>query len=221
MSDRERDLQQREQDLAARERQLREQQAAMGTAGARPANNFPPFYPVMYHNIDAEIPVHEQKTVRYLFRSWLILEATVVFNLISCFVLMVSHIEQNWTGTTDFGVSFTYLFTATFGSFFLWYRPVYNAYMKEKSLYYFIYFVFGGLHILFSAYMAAGFYGSGSAGLINTINALSHSAWAAGVFGIINSAAWICQVLFHLYMYKRVYTHYRTQGHTFADAKAQ
>lgn len=34
-------------------------------------------------------------------------------------------------------------------SFLLWYRPVYNAYMKESAVFYYAYFVFAGFHIAF------------------------------------------------------------------------
>jgi len=39
-------------------------------------------------------------------------------------------------GAADLGVSLGYCFTITAASFLLWYRPVYNAFMKEMSMYY-------------------------------------------------------------------------------------
>lgn len=40
-------------------------------------------------------------------------------------------------------------------SFLLWYRPAYNAYMKELSVFYYMYFLFAGFHLAFSAYMVS------------------------------------------------------------------
>jgi hypothetical protein len=39
-------------------------------------------------------------------------------------------------GAADMGVSLGYCFTITAASFLLWYRPIYNAFMKEMSMYY-------------------------------------------------------------------------------------
>lgn len=122
----ERELAQREADL---ENRRRNQNRPM-------ANNFPPCFPVMYLDIPAEIPLEHQSTVWWLYREWLLFELTLVINFIACLCLLFSHPESVTSAPADLGVALTEMFTHTAASFFLWYRPVYNAYMKEVSLYY-------------------------------------------------------------------------------------
>ncbi|KAJ1657069.1 hypothetical protein IWQ61_003460 [Dispira simplex] len=220
LSSREAELHRREEELARRERELQAQSEEIRKSG-RPANNFPPFYPLIYLDIDVEIPEAHRPMVRRLWYFWLYTECNLILNCVAALIMLVSHASGVTSAPTDFGVSFSYLFTITLGSFFLWYRPVYNAYMKEKSLYYYFYFVFAGLHILFAFYMAVGIPYSGSAGLINAISMLSGGAVVAGVFCLIDTVCWVVGGLFLLFMYQRVHKHYKTQGHTFEEAKAQ
>lgn len=87
-------------------------------------------------------------------------------------------------------------------SFFTWYRPVYNAYMKESSVFFYCYFLFAGFHIAFCtctspppslhplshnrcADMFVGIPSSGSAGLINLISRFASGSIVAGVFCIL------------------------------------
>ncbi|KAJ1985984.1 hypothetical protein H4R33_003626 [Dimargaris cristalligena] len=220
LSSREAELQRREQELAQRELELQAQSEEIRKSG-RPPNNFPPFFPFIYMDIKAEIPAASQPVMQRMWWYWLFLEATLVFNCIAALVMLVSHAEGVTSAPTDFGVSFSYLFTVTLLSFFFWYRPLYNAYMKEKSLYYYFYFIFGGLHILVSFYLAVGIPYSGSSGLINAISMFSAGKVVAGVFCILTCACFLAGGLFALFMYRKIHLHYKSQGHTFEDAKAQ
>ncbi|RKP38912.1 scamp family-domain-containing protein, partial [Dimargaris cristalligena] len=212
------ELQRREQELAQRELELQAQSEEIRKSG-RPPNNFPPFFPFIYMDIKAEIPAASQPVMQRMWWYWLFLEATLVFNCIAALVMLVSHAEGVTSAPTDFGVSFSYLFTVTLLSFFFWYRPLYNAYMKEKSLYYYFYFIFGGLHILVSFYLAVGIPYSGSSGLINAISMFSAGKVVAGVFCILTCACFLAGGLFALFMYRKIHLHYKSQGHTFEDAK--
>jgi hypothetical protein len=137
LDSREAELRRREQELAERERRLRDEAEAIRNApGVLRPPNFPFFYPLFYLDIDVEIPESERYTIRMLYRSWLATIGTLVWNAIACFLILVSHATGVTTGASDFGVAFMYCFTITVASFFLWYRPIYNAYMKERSIYY-------------------------------------------------------------------------------------
>ncbi|KAI9225200.1 MAG: scamp family-domain-containing protein [Piptocephalis tieghemiana] len=217
--EREAELRRREEELKRREEELSQRQEEMRLHGGGKPPNFPPFYPFMYHDIDVEIPEASRKVVRYIFWAWIGTLLTMVWNAVSCFLILVSHATGVTTGGSDFGVSFVYIFTISISSFFLWYRPAYNAFMKERSLYYYFYFVFNGFHIAFSYYMLVGIPGSGSAGLINTISMLSDGKVLAGIFGLIDSIFWAAGGTGNLWLYKLVHRHYREEGHTFADAK--
>lgn len=130
---REEALRQKERELADRERDLEQRQR---TGGMRGANNFPPCFPILYLNIVAEIPAQHQTRVLWLYREWLLFLVTLMFNFFACLWVLFSHPEEVKSAPTNMGIALTELFTHTLASFFLWYRPVYNAYMKETSLYY-------------------------------------------------------------------------------------
>ncbi|KAI8319316.1 scamp-domain-containing protein, partial [Martensiomyces pterosporus] len=183
--------------------------------------NFPPFWPIMYHDIDVEVPIGDRQTVRVLFYMWLALEALLVFNCVSCFIVLVSHGSGVSNAGASFGSSFIYLFTITAGSFFLWYRPVYNAYMKDSSMFFYLFFVFNGFHILFDAYMAVGVPGAGSAGIIVMLQCLPSGKKLAAAFCGISFSLWVIHALASLFMYRKVRMHYKIKGHTFSEAKQQ
>ncbi|KAJ2504429.1 hypothetical protein GGH95_005441 [Coemansia sp. RSA 1836] len=221
--DREAELRRREEALAAREQELRTREAnvQMMASGTRPALNFPPLYPIMYHAIDAEVPTGDRSTVRAIFYLWLALEAMLGFNCIACLVVMLSGAADVSNAGASFGSSFVYLFTISAGSFFLWYRPVYNAYMKDSSMFFYFFFVFNGFHILFDAYMAVGVPGAGSAGMVIMLQCLSSNKTAAGALCGISFSLWVLHLLGSLFMYRKVRMHYTARGHTFSEAKQQ
>lgn len=145
---REEALRQKERELADRERDLEAERQRLGRAGAtiRGANNFPPCFPIIYLDILTEIPTQHQTIVLWIYRQWLLFEVTLIFNFFACLWVLFSHPASVTDAPTNMGVALTELFTHTLASFFLWYRPVYNAYMKENSLYYckfFWYFLAG------------------------------------------------------------------------------
>ncbi|ORX77573.1 scamp-domain-containing protein, partial [Basidiobolus meristosporus CBS 931.73] len=209
----------KEMELEERERELALQTKRLKNQGPKPYN-FPPLWPVMYHNIDEEITDSNRVLVRNIFRSWLFTLGTLLLNSTSCFLILIAHAVGVNTGATDFGVGLVYTIFVGMASFFLWYRPVYNAFMKEKALYYYLFFVFNGFHIGFQFYMLAGIPGSGSGGLINMISMISDGKILAGVFCIITSALWACGGTLSLFLYNKVYSHYKLQGHTFNEAKS-
>lgn len=139
LKSREEALRQKERELADRERELEDRQRQ--TQGMKGTNNFPPCFPIMYLDITTEIPPEHQQTVWWIYREWLLFEVTLVLNFIACLCVLFSHPASVQYGPANMGIALTEMFTHTLASFFLWYRPVYNAYMKENSLYYCKYIV--------------------------------------------------------------------------------
>jgi len=138
--------------------------------------------------------------------------------MVACICILIS---GSAAGGSDLGASIGYLLIISVLSFLLWYRPIYNGYMKEQALYYYFYFFFGGFHLLFSLYMIIGIPGSGSAGLIQTINMFAHHTWAAAVVGLVATIGWVIQGVGNLYLYRQIYNHHTAAGHTMAKAKTE
>jgi len=208
------DLERRERELAAREAEI----ARRETNIRHGKNNFPPFFPLIFHSIQDEIPQDSRSLITRIFQLWLVLCGTLVINMIACIFILTSGGSD---GGKDLAASISYLPVISILSFLLWYRPIYNGYMKEQSLYYYMYFFFGGFHLLFSVYMIIGIPSTGSAGLINTISAFSRKAIVVGVLGTIATAGWVVQGVGHAFYYRQIWTHHHDAGHSFAKAKGE
>ena len=168
-----------------------------------------------------EIPEQHRSTVRQLYRLWLLVPLLLFWNFIACFSLLLSHASGVTTAATDFGGSITNFFLIGIASFYLWYRPVYNAFMKESSFYFYMFFIFGGFHFLFSIYMMIGIPGSGSGGLINMISMYSDSNlhYISGTLCLIDSLLWSIMTIFMGILWKKVQRHFSASGMTVDQAR--
>ncbi|KAI6036263.1 scamp family-domain-containing protein [Pisolithus microcarpus] len=212
---RQRDLEQRERDLQRREQELNQRAEHIRKHGR---NNWPPFFPLIFHSIREEIPEASRPLINRLYQLWLVLLATLIINMIACIFFLVAGSSD---GGKDLGGSIGYLIIIAPLSFLLWYRPIYNGYMKEQALYYYIFFFFCGFHLLYSIYMVIGIPSTGSAGLIQTIQMYASGHWAAGILGTVATVGWSVQGLGLAYYYRQIWSHHNTAGHTVDKAKAE
>ncbi|KAJ3071195.1 hypothetical protein HDU98_005677 [Podochytrium sp. JEL0797] len=211
-------LRKKEADLLAREQQLAH---AERNAPVSRVPNFPYLWPVMFHNIKVDIPLKNQRTMVWMYRSWMFVSVCLFVNAVAAMVVMLSHPTGVTTAARDFGVSMVYWVGVMVASFYLWYRPVYNAFLKESSMYFNFYFFFGAWHIAFDFYMFLGIPGSGSAGIIYAMSLLTddQSKLAGGIVCCISSAFWLLSGIFSLTMYRLTHKHYRSQGLTSEEAQ--
>jgi len=207
------EIRRREAELSSREQALNTREEHVKNYGKK---NFPPFYPLIFWDIEAEIPEESKIVVRTLYRLWLLLLLTLIINLVGCILLLVSGQED---GAKDMGAAIMYLPVISVTSFLLWLRPVYNAYMKEHAFFYYFFFLFGGFHIAFCIYMVVGIPSTGSAGLINMIHAWATGSIVTGVFGVIATVGWVLETLGMLFEYRLIWSHHNDKGHTFDQAK--
>ncbi|KAI0065387.1 scamp-domain-containing protein [Artomyces pyxidatus] len=209
------ELEQRERDLERRERELTQKAEHIRKHGR---NNWPPFYPLIYHAIAEEIPEASRPLISRLYLLWLVLAGTMVLNMVSSIFVLTSGASG---GGKDLGASIGLLIVISPLSFFLWYRPIYNGYMKEQALYYYIYFFFCGWHLLFSLYMFIGIPSTGSAGLVETIRMFGRGALAAGILCTITTVGWAIQGLGNAFYYRQIWQHHNAAGHSIEKAKGE
>ncbi|GAA5968155.1 hypothetical protein JCM11641_003751 [Rhodosporidiobolus odoratus] len=211
------ELQRRERELQAREQALQNKQEHIRKHGR---NNWPPGpFPLLFHDIEQEIPEPHRATVLTLYRVWMFLVLVLIVNLVGGVLLMIS---GSGNGGADLGAGIMYLPVIGALNFLLVYRPVYNAYAKEYSFFYYIFFLFGAFHVAFCGYMFIGIPSSGSAGLINLISRFAGGHIVAGVFCILTTVGWALEGLAFLWMYKNVWAHsHGEQGHSLAQAKQE
>ncbi|KIL69801.1 hypothetical protein M378DRAFT_157037 [Amanita muscaria Koide BX008] len=209
------ELRRREQDIERREAELSRKADHLRRHGK---NNWPFFFPLIFHSIKDEIPEASRPLIKRLYQLWLVLLSTLVVNMVACIFILLGGSQD---GGRDLGASIGYLFLIPIASFLLWYRPVYNGYMKEQALYYYLYFFFGGFHLLFSAYMIVGVPSTGSAGLIQTIQQYVKHSWVAAVLGTVATVGWFIQGLGLAFYYRQIYRHHNAAGHTMEKAKSE
>lgn len=209
------ELDRRERELQAREQELNKKAEHIRTHGNK---NFPPFFPLIYHSIAEEIPEASRPLITRMFQLWLVLLGILVVNLVACIFILLAGSSD---GGRDLVASAIYLPLIGILSFLTWYRPVYNAYMKEQSLYYYFFFFFCGWHLLFSVYAIIGVPSTGLAGLINTIQMYSRGALVAGILGTISTLGWVLQFLGIGFFFRQIWAHHTAAGHSVAKAKAE
>ncbi|WRT68684.1 uncharacterized protein IL334_005664 [Kwoniella shivajii] len=195
LSRREAELARREQELARREQE---------TASYR--NNWPPFYPFVHYDPDVIEDGSKRQTIRLIGYQWYALAATLLINMLGCIFLLLAGASE---GGADMASSISYVVVITIASFILWFRPIYLGYCrtegKTMAIFFYIYFLFGGFHLLYSVYMLVGIPSTGSAGLINTIGMFTQGHILAAVFGTIATVGWAFQVLGGGFLYKRIW----------------
>ncbi|KAJ3239611.1 hypothetical protein HDU81_005592 [Chytriomyces hyalinus] len=214
----EEELRRREEELRAREENVQSQEAALRAHGLHPPN-WPPFYPLVYHDIDSEVPAASRPITAKIYKYWLFTVAVLCANMIACLAILISH--STTTGGADFGSALISMVTITAISFFAWYRPVYTAFSKDASLFFYIFLLFEGLHILYASYMTIGLPGTGAAGIINLLSVLSDGKYLSAAFCVIATAGWIADALFGFWIWVEVNTHVKRGGHSLDSARAQ
>ncbi|KAK4698353.1 secretory carrier-associated membrane protein, partial [Phenoliferia sp. Uapishka_3] len=134
----------REQELQAREAALSAKQEHIRKHGR---NNWPPGpFPILFHDIEVDIPEAHRPTVLTLYRIWMLLIIVLIVNLVSAILLLISGANN---GGADLGAAIMYLPVIGVLSFFTWYQPVYKAYQTGYAVFYYIFFLFGGFRSSF------------------------------------------------------------------------
>lgn len=132
---------QRELDQKAAELDRREREMNLAGGGAVRLNNWPPlpekccFQPCFYHDIEQEIRIEFQKTVRQLYYVWILYAAVLFLNVIGTFIVML---KEGDIKPFVSAVIFAFLFTPA--SFMCWYRPAYKAFKSDSSFDFMVFF---------------------------------------------------------------------------------
>ncbi|KAA8521206.1 hypothetical protein F0562_011887 [Nyssa sinensis] len=137
-SKKERELAAWEADLKRKERDIKRREDAVSSAGVPSDDkNWPPFFPIIHHDIANEIPVHAQRLQYLAFASWLGIVLCLVFNVIAVIVC--------WVRGGGVKILFLAIIYALLGcplSYVLWYRPLYRAMRTDSALKFTWFFLF-------------------------------------------------------------------------------
>ncbi|KAG6409798.1 hypothetical protein SASPL_127840 [Salvia splendens] len=134
--------------------------------------NWPPFFPIIHHDIANEIPVHAQKLQYLAFASWLGIVLCLVFNVIAVTICWIKG-----GGVKIFFLAIIYALMGCPFSYVLWYRPLYRAMRTDSALKFGWFFMFYMLHIGFCILAAIAppivFHGQSLTGILAAVDVFS------------------------------------------------
>ncbi|KAJ3307942.1 hypothetical protein HDU76_004233, partial [Blyttiomyces sp. JEL0837] len=179
--------------------------------------NWPPFKPVIYHDIQNDIPEGGRWLVKRLYMAWWLSCVAYLANFCAAFGLLINKAES--AGGT-FGLALMILLVGVPVSFVFWYQPIYAGIKRDRSVSFFLFFFNYGFHLAFSLLLCIGIPGWGGAGIIYSLEQLGSNP-AVGILCAIASGLLIFEIVFGLWQIKAVSQYYRSKGLTAAQAKEQ
>jgi secretory carrier-associated membrane protein len=166
---RELELDAREAQLNFRENKVKEQEAKMAKYGWHPPN-WPPFRPVLYHDIEEEIPGPGKRIVWHMYYYWLYTLVLYFVNVWGCLMQLSFKVGG---GGTSFGLSILFMVIGPLFGWTFWYRNLYNGVKRDNSLEYVMYFLGYFIHLCAVLLFALGLPNSGGrwvSGLLVCVN---------------------------------------------------
>jgi len=207
----EKELQAKETELRKREQEVRRREEAASRAGiVLEEKNWPPFFPIIHHDIANEIPIHLQKLQYVAF--------TTLLGLVLCLFWNVIAVTAAWIkgeGVKIWFLAIIYFIAGVPGAYVLWYRPLYRAFRNESALKFGWFFLFYLLHIGFCILAAVAppivFKGKSLTGILAAIDVLGDHA-LIGIFYFIGFGLFCVETLISIWVIQQVYMYFRGSG---------
>ncbi|KAL3643411.1 Secretory carrier-associated membrane protein 2 [Castilleja foliolosa] len=211
LKQKERELQAKEAELKRREQEVRRREEAAARAGiVLEEKNWPPFFPIIHHDIANEIPIHLQRLQYVAFTTFLGLTFTLLWNIIA---VTTSWIRQG--DARSWFLAIIYFISGVPGAYVLWYRPLYRAFRKESALRFGWFFLFYMLHIGFCIFAAVAppivFRGRSLAGILPAVDLIGDHV-LVGVFYFIGFGLFTLESCLSIWVIQQVYMYFRGSG---------
>ncbi|KAL9256700.1 Secretory carrier-associated membrane protein 5-like protein [Drosera capensis] len=226
----EKELQAKEAELRKREQEVKRKEEAAARAGiVLEEKNWPPFLPIIHHDIANEIPVHLQKLQYIAFATWLgryvLLVQNFSFSLSLYLRRLVLALTWNFIAVTTAWIrggdatiwflAIIYAISGVPGAYVLWYRPLYRAFRTESALNFGWFFLFYMLHIVFCIFAAVAppivFKGNSLAGILPAIDLIG-SHVLVGIFYFIGFGLFCLESVLSIWVLQQVYMYFRGSG---------
>ncbi|ONK55769.1 uncharacterized protein A4U43_C10F800 [Asparagus officinalis] len=170
------DLASWEADLKRREQDIKRREEALTSAGVPvEEKNWPPFFPIIHHDIAKEIPIHAQRLQYLAFASWLGICLCLGWNIIAVVVCWIKG-----GGVKIFLLACIYALLGVPLSYVLWYRPLYRAMRTDSAVKFGWFFLLYMIHIGFCIIAAIAppivFHGKSLTGILAAIDTFSDHA---------------------------------------------
>ncbi|GAA0176746.1 transfer/carrier protein [Lithospermum erythrorhizon] len=207
----EKELQAKEADLRKREQEVRRKEEAASRAGiVLEPKNWPPFFPIIHHDIATEIPIHLQKLQYVAFTTLLGLFGCLLWNIIAVTTAWIKHGDVKiWF------LAIIYFISGVPGAYVLWYRPLYRAFRTDSALKFGWFFLFYMLHIGFCIFAAVAppvvFRGKSLAGILPAVDLIGDHM-LVGIFYFIGFGLFCLESVLSIWVIQQVYMYFRGSG---------
>lgn len=208
---REKELQAKEAELKKREQELKRREDAIARAGiVIEEKNWPPFFPIIHHDIANEIPIHLQNIQYVAFTTMLGLVACLLWNIVAVTVAWI-----NGEGPTIWFLAIIYFISGVPGAYVMWYRPLYRAMRTDSALKFGWFFFSYVFHIAFCIFAAIAppmiFKGKSLTGILPALDLLGDNA-LVGIFYFIGFAFFVIESVMSVWVIQQVYAYFRGSG---------
>lgn len=207
----EKELQAKEVELMRREQDIKRREDAVARAGiVIEEKNWPPFFPIIHHDIAKEIPIYAQRMQYFAFASLLGLTACLFWNVIAVTAAWIKG-----EGPTIWFLAIIYFISGCPGAYFLWYRPLYRAMRNESALKFGWFFLFYMVHIAFCVYCAVAppivFKGKSLTGILPAIDVIGDNT-IVGIFYFIGFGFFCLESLLSIWVFQQEFMYFRGSG---------
>lgn len=207
----EKELQAKEAELRRREQDVRRKEEAAARAGiVLEEKNWPPFFPIIHHDIANEIPIHLQRLQYVAFATY--------FGLFVCLLWNIVAVTTAWIkgeGVKIWFLAIIYFIAGVPGAYVLWYRPLYRAFRTESAMKFGWFFLFYLLHIGFCIFASVAppiiFKGKSLTGVLPAVDVMGDHA-LVGIFYFIGFGLFCLESLVSIWVIQQVYMYFRGSG---------
>uniref|UniRef100_A0A2N9I940 Secretory carrier-associated membrane protein n=1 Tax=Fagus sylvatica TaxID=28930 RepID=A0A2N9I940_FAGSY len=191
--------------------EVKRKEEALAQAGILlEVRNWPPFLPIIHHDIANEIPVYLQKLQYVAFSTFLGLALCLTWNIIA-----VSTATVQGEGAQIWFLAVLYFILGVPGAYLFWYRPLYRALRSDSALnfgWFFLFYLFHlGFCILASIAPHIIFQGKSVTGFLSAIDVLGDYV-LSGVFYFIGFGFFCLEILISIWVFQQVYMYFRGSG---------
>ncbi|KAI7752406.1 hypothetical protein M8C21_025164 [Ambrosia artemisiifolia] len=211
LSTKEKELEAKEAELNQREEELKKKEDTVTRGGIGvEEKNWPPFFPLIHHDIPKEIPVHLQRTQYVAFTTLLGLCVCLIWNLVA--------VTTAWFEGADSEIWFLaviYLLIGIPGAYILWYRPLYRAMRTNGALMFVLFFFTYSCHLFFCVYASIAppliFEGESLTGILPALDILPVNGLVGCVY-LIGFALFALESLISLWVIQDVFRYFCSSG---------
>ncbi|XP_030930236.1 secretory carrier-associated membrane protein 1 isoform X1 [Quercus lobata] len=207
----EKELQAKEAELKRREQEIKRREDAAARAGiVLEEKNWPPFFPIIHHDIANEIPIHLQRVQYVAFTTYLGLVVCLLWNIVAVTTAWIKG-----ESPTIWFLAIIYFIAGVPGGYVMWYRPLYRAMRSDSAIKFGLFFLVYLIHIGFCILAAVAppiiFKGKSLAGILPAIDLMSGNA-LVGIFYFIGFAFFCLESLLSIWVIQQVYMYFRGSG---------